>query len=110
MRANDLILHCLAERHGDQWVAVCLDFSLAAQADSFQAVRVKLDAQIREYVFDAVAGPDRQHAAQLLRRRAPLRDWLKYWAYRELSRWSSRRRARTACGFRAPMPLVPATC
>ncbi len=28
-----LVLRCYAKKEGDQWVAVCIDLSLAAQAD-----------------------------------------------------------------------------
>ena len=92
------------------WVAVCLDLSLAAQADTLGEVRRKLEAQIREYVFDAVVGQDHSHAGVLLRRRAPLQDWLKYWGYRRLARLFDRRRDRSACSFRETLPLAPAGC
>lgn len=69
-----------AERQCDQWVAVCLDFTLAAQADTLEEVRSKLDAQIEDYLYDALQGDARAHAYQLLQRRAPLYFWLKYWS------------------------------
>ena len=79
MKPTQLFLRCYAEKVGDQWQAFCLDLSLAAQADTFAAVKNKLDAMVFEYVFDALAGEDRDYAEQLLTRRAPLRDWLKYY-------------------------------
>lgn len=108
MRPSDLIIRCIAEKRGDVWVAVCLDFSLGAQADTYQEARAKLDAQIREYLHDALVGEDRAHANALLRRRAPLGFWLKYWAYRLLAR--ARGRVGSARSFRETMPLVPAAC
>lgn len=79
-------LRCYAEKVGDQWQAFCLDLSLAAQGDTFSEVKDKLDAMVAEYIYDALAGDDRDYAEQLLARRAPLRDWLKYYWYLLLSR------------------------
>jgi hypothetical protein len=73
-----------AEKVGNQWQAFCLDFSLAAQGDTFAEVKDKLDAMVAEYVYDALVGQDRDYAEQLLPRRAPLRHWLKYYSYRLL--------------------------
>lgn len=81
MKTRDLILHCYAEKKGDQWQAFCLDLSLAAQGDSFQEVRRKLDDMIGEYVYDAMVGEDRDFAFHLLKRRAPLRYWAKFYIF-----------------------------
>lgn len=113
MRPKKLMLRCYAERCGDLWVAFCVDFSLGCQGDSFEEVRAKLDLQIREYLYDALAGEDREHAHELLTRRAPLNYWLKYW-YAGLHMWLARelrsRRPITSQQFKEPMPLVPSTC
>lgn len=109
MRANELILHCFAERRDGLWVAACLDFSLAAQATSLGEAKHKLETQIRDYVIEAVT-VDKVHGAQLLRRRAPVRDWLKYWFYRQLTRLRARPMHPDACSFREPMPLAPVAC
>lgn len=113
MRPKKLLLRCYAERDGDMWVAVCLDFSLGAQGESFEEARTKLDLQIRDYVIDAMAGEDREHADALLPRRAPLSFWLKYWYARALTRFVRGLHARAsvrARSFKEPLPLVPATC
>lgn len=81
MKPNNLLVRCYAEKSGDSWQAFCLDLCLAAQGDSFKDVRKKLDAMISEYVFDALVGEDRDYAEQLLKRRAPLYQWLKYYFY-----------------------------
>jgi hypothetical protein len=81
MRADQLYLRCFADRREGQWQAFCLDLSLVAQADTFEEARDKLDRMICDYVYDAMAGEDRQYADQLIPRRAPLRDWLKYYVY-----------------------------
>lgn len=79
MRAPDLVLRCYAEKQDHDWVAVCLDLNLAAQAESFREARHKLEGMICEYVSDAVVGQDKQHARQLLTRRAPLYFLFKYY-------------------------------
>jgi hypothetical protein len=85
MKPTQLLLRCYAEKVGNQWQAFCLYLSLAAQGDTFAEVKDKLDAMVVEYVYDA-PGDDRDYAEQLLTRRAPLRDWIKYYWYSVLSR------------------------
>jgi hypothetical protein len=47
VRPNELVLRCYAERKGDHWVALCIDFDLAAQAEHGEDTLV------------AIASPDR---------------------------------------------------
>ena len=69
-----------AIQEGGQWVAVCLDFCLAAQADTPDEAMEKLVCQIQEYVHDVVAGEDKPDAAHFLfGRKAPLSHWLTYY-------------------------------
>lgn len=112
MRANQLILRCYAERSGDVWNAYCLDFSLGSQADTYQQAKQKLEEQIDEFVADVLGGQDREHAVQLLSRRAPLSMWAKYWFMRAVigvlhlvGRPTPARKR-----FKEVMPLVPAHC
>jgi hypothetical protein len=108
MKPTQLLLRCYAEKVGNQWQAFCLDLSLAAQGDTFAAVKDKLDAMVAEYVYDALAGEDREYAEQLLTRRAPLRDWLKYHWYRVLiSAGALHEEARRL--FKSLVPLVPSS-
>ena len=81
MRQQKWVLRCYAEREEpDVWVALCLDFDLAAQGETLEQAREHLDAMINDYVEDALTGEDRDHAAALLNRRAPWRYWLRfYW-------------------------------
>lgn len=78
MRPDELLVRCYAKKADDQWVAVSLEFGLAAQADTLDEVKAKLDAQIRDYVAEAL-GEDREHSAYLLRRRAPVGDYVGYY-------------------------------
>lgn len=106
LRPAQLILRCYAERQGEQWVALCLDLTLAAQAETFDDARAKLEAMIVEYVYDAVAGEDKAHAAELLSRKAPLPYWLKYWYYRARERVGAARHGLWRL-FSEPFPLLP---
>ena len=99
-------LRCYAERQAPGlWVALCLDFDLAAQGESFQDVRTRLDAMIDDYVEDALTGEDRAHAPSLLNRRAPWRYWLRYYWF-ALVRTIRRRPVRDHRTFREALHLV----
>lgn len=76
-----LALRCYADKEGDQWQAFCLDLNLAAQAASFDEARRKLHSMIDEYVYDALAGEDQEHADYLLSRKAPFFCFAKYYWY-----------------------------
>ncbi|EQB0734018.1 DUF1902 domain-containing protein [Klebsiella oxytoca] len=70
-------LRCMAYQQNGVYVAACLDLSLAAQADTMKEAMSKLDAQIRDYLEEALSEPE--FADQLLNRKAPLSMWIKYW-------------------------------
>lgn len=104
MKPNDLVLRCYAEKEHDVWIAVCLDFCLAAQGDSFVEVKTKLEAQIADYVHDALVGDDKAFAHQLLTRKAPLQFWARYyWLKLKTSLFHT-----TGAFFDEVMPLKPA--
>jgi hypothetical protein len=73
-------IRCYAEQEGDQWVAYCIDFSLAAQGSTFDEARDLLHKQIVSYVNEALT-IDRDHMHELLNRRAPLAFVAKFHAY-----------------------------
>jgi hypothetical protein len=77
-------LHCYAIKEGNQWTACCLDFTLAAQADSFEHAKAELETIIKEYVYDAVEGSQKEYQEQLLKRKAPYSEWVKYYYYAAL--------------------------
>jgi len=78
MEPKELVIRCYAEKKGELWHAVCVDLCLAAQGDSFCQVKKKLHDQMVEYVYDALAGEDKEFGADLLRRKAPLALLAKY--------------------------------
>lgn len=75
-----LTVRCLAEPKAGQWQAFSLEFGLAAQADTLDAVRAKLDGMIACYLEDAL-GQDRRHARALLGRKSTLSVRFKYYFF-----------------------------
>lgn len=84
MKSNDLILRCYIKQEENSWVAVCLDLNLAAQGDNQRDAKQKLEAMIITYVHEAMT-VDREYADQLLSRKAPWTEWVKYYAFYLLS-------------------------
>jgi len=87
MTPANLIVKCFAKQEKGVWVAVCLDFGLATQGDSFSEVKLKLEEQIVFYVREALE--DSEYGAQLLNRKAPLSQWIEYYYilfFREISK------------------------
>ena len=62
---------CHAHGRPGDWEAICFDFDIAVQGQSFEQVKSLLDAAVSSYVVDACA-EDEQTAKRLLSRRAPL--------------------------------------
>ena len=73
-------LHCYAVKNNGQWIACCLDFTLAAQADSFEEAVAKLKIMINEYIKDATE-LFAEHRETLLNRKAPVSEWVKYFYF-----------------------------
>lgn len=69
---------CYAQRTHGQWVAICVDYALAAQADSLEAARLKLEHQIDSYTQEAI-GRDAANGAALLNRSAPREFRIRYY-------------------------------
>lgn len=71
-------MKCYLEHEEGSWVAVCLDFNLAAQASTPKSAKTKLGAMIHSYLEEAFT-TDREYADQLLTRKAPLQMWMRYY-------------------------------
>ncbi len=107
MRDRELTLRCLAEQDAPGvWVVLCLDFDLAAQGDSLEDAKARLEVLLTEYVEDAMTGPDRDHALTLLNRRSPWRYWLRYYWLMLMERWRGVREPRR--WFQETLPLTVA--
>lgn len=67
-------VRCFIHREEELFVAHCIDLSLAAQADSMEEARHKLDAMIKDhlqYVVELVREGDMASAKQMLERKSP---------------------------------------
>jgi hypothetical protein len=109
MRPEDLLLRCYANKHNDQWQAFCIDLSLAAQGDDFPEVKRKLESMIAEYVYDALAGEDRDYAEQLLNRTAPFKQVATYHYYTLMYQIGVFKDGIHRL-FKSPLPLIPQVC
>lgn len=78
MKAPNLVLRCYARQEDGVWVTVCVDLCLAAQGATFLEAKAKLEAQVADYVEEALT-VDKESAAELLTRRAPLSQRMEYW-------------------------------
>lgn len=62
---------CFAHGRKGDWEAICVDFDIAVQGQSFDDVRNRLEAAVCEYVEDALR-EDPVTRERLLSRKAPL--------------------------------------
>lgn len=111
MSPLQLTVRCFAEREDNQWQAFSLEFGLAAQGDSLGEVRHKLVSMILSYLHDALVGDDRDHAYELLSRKAHWSVYLKYYFYMPVSIvgklfFNSKERM----FYREPLALEPKAC
>ncbi len=74
------IVRCYAEGRPDAWEAICLDFDLSVQGESFEAVYRDLNTSIEMYVEYVNGLPEAERAA-FARRRAPLAVRLRFFWY-----------------------------
>ena len=102
-----LKIACVAFVREGQWVAVCLPFSLCAQADTFEEAKLKLHSQMQFYVSEAY-GVDSAHREQLLNRPAPLLYWLYYGLAHVLK--AVRSRSGRYNNFQDSIAAVPMAC
>ena len=79
-KPSDLVLRCYAHRvKGGRWFGVCVDLNLAAEADSPEQLKKKLNDIILSYLEIVLETDDKDSIPSLLSRRAPINDWLKYY-------------------------------
>ena len=81
-RELSIFVRCLIERRNGQWQAFTLEFGLAVQGASEDDVKQRLEKVIYSYVYDALIGEDREHAEELLSRRAAAFVYARYYFYR----------------------------
>lgn len=72
--------------------------------DTQDEARARLIEQVIDYIRDAVVGDEAAHGDHLLTRRAPIGDWISFYArlgWQHLSRLSD------GIAFRPVLPLAP---
>jgi len=107
----NLVIRVFAERKNNQWQAFTLELGLAVQADTLPEVKHKLESMILSYVTDALTGEDREHAYELLNRRATWRVYLNYYALSCFSYVASfLDHSKERIFYKEPMPLEPKAC
>jgi len=105
MSSHPFYVRCYARCDAGQWVAVCIDLGLAAQGETWEEVKGKLEAQVNDYVHEALTA-DRTHANDLLRRKAPLRQRLEYYLIWLGQAFLGRRAGRGRHAFEELVPVA----
>ena len=72
-----VILRCMVSQSGDLYIASCLSLALAAQANTIEEAKAKLQAQVEDVIQEARENP--KYAKDILTRKAPLSMWVEYW-------------------------------
>jgi predicted RNase H-like HicB family nuclease len=108
MKTRELTLHGLL-RHENEgyWAAYCLDFTLYATGETPEEAMDKLRVIINEYLTDALVGEDQQYADDLLSRRAPWRDWARFYWLTFLQHCRQIKDKLRSTAFSLPVPMVP---
>ncbi len=73
-----MLTRCFARWHADRWEAVCLDFDLAVQGDSFDDVYHSLNKAVDEYSRYVATIEDGAEREAFMNRRVPLALRLKF--------------------------------
>jgi hypothetical protein len=92
MKPIDLILRCYGYRKGNKWIGVCVDLDIAAEADSLDDLKNKLNSMIHSYVETVCDTEDKSSIPYLIKRRSPLPDWFRYYLTVALCRIANRKR------------------
>lgn len=71
--------HFICRHAHDQWIITNLNFNLAAQDDTFENAKLRILEQVKAYIETAQSLDQGIHADQLLNRKAPLIDWLRFY-------------------------------
>jgi hypothetical protein len=82
---GDLVLRCYGRRIDEnKWYGVCLNLNLATEARSREELVQKMEKVIESYLYTVLDTEDTDSIPDLLTRRAPISDWLTYYAITSL--------------------------
>jgi predicted RNase H-like HicB family nuclease len=80
IRPSQLILRCYGYKTKEgKWFGLCLDFNIAAEADSPEEMKQKMKEFIESYIETILDTDDKGSISNLFSRRAPIHDWLIYY-------------------------------
>jgi len=79
MGKNRRVLHCYGKRKDGKWFGVCLELNLAAEADSLLELKREINSMISSYIEAVCDTDDKASIPHLLKRPAPLSDWINYY-------------------------------
>jgi len=80
IRPKDLVLRCYGHSVNNKpYIGVCVDLNIAVQADSPDELKKKMGDAIVSYFEAVLDTDDRQSVPGLIRRKAPMRDWVIYY-------------------------------
>lgn len=80
IRSIQLILKCYGHRTKEgKWFGLCLDYNIAAEADSLEEMKQKMNEFIESYIETIHDTDDKDSIPNLLSRRAPIHYWLTYY-------------------------------
>jgi hypothetical protein len=96
-------LLCYARGRSNDWEAICVDFDIAVEGNSFGEAQARLEEAVKAYV-EAAAAEAPADREKLLSRRAPL--WVSLlWTWRVLrSAWRSRSSDDASASFPVAYP------
>jgi len=100
-------IHCYAEGSPGAWEAVCLDFDIAVQGDTFEEVYRDLNKGIALFVDYLKDLPEREQAV-FLERKAPLSLRLRFVWLAMVDLFNLRTDTKERHEFIAPFPALPA--
>jgi hypothetical protein len=67
-----------------RWQGVCLDFNLAAEADTIDQLKSKMGDIIKSYIESVLDTPDKSSIIALLNRKAPFKNWVLYYLIKSI--------------------------
>jgi|APSaa5957512576_1039674.scaffolds.fasta_scaffold156620_2 hypothetical protein len=77
---NKFVLRCYGQRkENNKWFGVCLDFNLAVEAESIDALKSKMREVVASYISVVMDTDDKSSIPELFSRKAPVKDWLIYY-------------------------------
>ena len=110
MKPIEVMLRGYVVPDGGSYFAICLELNIYARGETYEEAAENCFRYICEYVEEALTD-DAEHAGNLLRRRAPMKFWLRYWYVRLMYRIfpeNGDTDSKQGGIFKRPLPLLPA--